>query len=276
MTGAQALANAVKCLKAANVPDGANDARILLAYALEIGRSRLTPVLPDEMSKPAIARFDAAIAARCIRQPVAQITGRREFYGRSFLITPDVLDPRPETELLVETALGAPFETVLDLGTGSGCILLSLLAENTMATGQGVDISKAALEVARQNAENLGLAACSSFTESNWFDAVSKRFDLIVANPPYIAADEMATLAPEVRDWEPALALTPGGDGLAAYRTITTNAPRFLNPNGRLIVEIGATQAVAVSALFRESGLRDITTTKDLDGRDRLISGMVS
>lgn len=273
MTAAAALFDAVQRLKAANVPDAANDARVLLAHALGIERSRLTLVLPDEISEAAQVHYARSIAARLTRQPVSHILGQREFYGRVFTVTCDVLDPRPDTELLVDTALNAPFEAVLDLGTGSGCILLTLLAETTAATGQGVDCSQAAIDVATGNAATLGLQDRSQFAVSDWFSNVQGRFDLIVSNPPYITADEMEQLAPEVRDWEPQVALTPGGDGLDSYRIITAAAPQYLTAGGRLIVEIGATQAADVQALFQTGGFDGITCLQDLNGRDRVVLG---
>lgn len=273
MTASQALADAVQRLKAANVPDAANDARILLAHAMGIERSRLTLVLPDEITADAQAFYAQSIAARILRKPVSHILGAREFYGRAFTVNGDVLDPRPDTELLVDAALKAPFETLLDLGTGSGCILLTLLAQNETATGQGVDCSAAALEVATRNAEQLGVAQRSQFSVSDWFSNVQGQFDLIVSNPPYITADEMMQLAPEVRDWEPKLALTPGGDGLQAYRIITASARQHMAAGGRLIVEIGASQAADVQALFADAGFDGITCLQDLNGHDRVVFG---
>ncbi|WP_456390469.1 peptide chain release factor N(5)-glutamine methyltransferase [Profundibacter sp.] len=281
MTASQVLADAVQRLKAADVPDAANDARILLAHAMGIERSRLTLILPDEIGIDPLAKFNRSIKARLTRQPVAQIIGLREFYGRPFNVTPDVLDPRPETELLVQTALNAPFETVLDLGCGTGCILLTLLAENPAATGittgiitgQGVDCSIAAIDVARGNATNLGLDERCNFNVSDWFSQVHGSYDLIVSNPPYITADEMADLAPEVRDHEPEIALTPGGDGLESYRVITRHAMQYLKPRGRLIVEIGHQQAADVQALFGAARFDGITCLQDMEGRDRVILG---
>ena len=276
MTVNEALAAAIQALRAAEVPDAANDARILMAHALDIDRGRLTLVLPDEVANDVMIRFSLAIDERCARKPVSHIIGTREFYGRDFIVTPDVLDPRPDTELLVETALTNPFETVLDLGTGSGCILLSLLAENKSATGQGADTSPAALNIAEQNATQLGLEKRSRFVRSDWFDNIDGRFDVIISNPPYIAADEMPALSPEVRNWEPLIALTPGGDGLDAYRVITAGAAQHLNPQGRLLVEIGPTQAGAVSSLFEDAGFDGITTLQDIDGRDRVVIGVLT
>lgn len=274
MTVNEAITAAIQALRAAEVPDAANDARILMADALGVDRGRLTLVLPDDVSNDAMIRFSMAIDERCARKPVSHIIGTREFYGRDFIVTADVLDPRPETELLVETALSTPFETVLDLGTGSGCILLTLLAENKSAKGQGSDTSPAALNIAEQNATRMGLENRSGFVHSDWFDNIEGRFDLIISNPPYIAADEMPALSPEVRNWEPLIALTPGGDGLEAYRLITAGAARHLTPQGRLLVEIGPTQASAVVDLFEAGGFNGITILKDIDGRDRVIFGV--
>jgi release factor glutamine methyltransferase len=187
-------------------------------------------------------------------------------------VTPDVLDPRPETEVLVAAALEAGFRRVLDLGVGSGAILLSLLADRAEATGVGTDLSAAALAVAQANADALGVAARVGFQQADWFSGLVGQFDLIVSNPPYIAEDEMSGLAPEVRDWEPWLALTPGGDGLAAYRAIAAGVGAHLAPGGRVILEIGPTQGAAVAALLAEAGLEGVAVRPDLDGRDRIVA----
>lgn len=269
MTLQDALRAAVVRLRGAGIEDPARDARLLLAEAAGLAAGRLSLHLGDALGPDAAARFEAALVARVARRPVSQILGRRDFWGRSFRVTPDVLDPRPETECLVAEALSAPFQSVLDLGTGSGAILLSLLADRQAARGLGVDLSPAALEVARANAAALGVAA--EFAVSDWFAAVTGRFDLIVSNPPYIAEAEMAALSPEVLH-EPRLALTPGGDGLDAYRAIASGARAHLAPAGRLLVEIGPTQAAAVRALFAGAGLTDLRTLPDLDGRDRIVA----
>jgi len=172
----------------------------------------------------------------------------------------------------VELALAEPFNRVLDLGTGSGCILISLLAGQAEATGVGTDISPAAVLVAGENAVAHGVAARLVLPLSDWYADIGGRFDLIVSNPPYIAEDEMAHLDPEVRDHEPRLALTDGADGLTAYKSIAAGALDHLAPAGRLLVEIGAEQAAAVSRLFREAGLDAIAVHTDLDGRDRIVS----
>ena len=269
-----ALRAAVARLRAAGVADPAGDARRLLAFAMGVDPGRLTVVLGDPLTAEAAERFAAAVAARAARQPVAQITGARDFHGIRLRVTRDTLDPRPETERLVEAALERRFDRILDLGTGTGAILLALLAARGDATGLGVDLSQAALAVAQGNAAALGIGARARFVRSDWFSAVEGRFDLIVSNPPYIAAAEMAGLSPEVRDWEPHLALTPGGDGLDAYRAIAAGARAHLAAAGVVMVEIGPTQGAAVADLFRAAGLRGIRILQDLDGRDRVVTGL--
>jgi release factor glutamine methyltransferase len=274
VTAALAYREAVARLTAAGLPDAARDARLLMAHALEISADRVMLALHDPMPEAAAMRLEEAVTARLARQPVSQITGQRQFWGRSFRVTRDVLDPRPETETLVAEALAAPFSRILDLGTGSGAILLTLLAERSGATGIATDLSDAALEVARGNAVALGLTDRASFLQGDWFAPISGRFDLIVSNPPYIAADEMAGLSPEVREWEPHLALTPGGDGLDAYRSIAAGARDHLLPQGRLLVEIGPTQGAAVAALFTAAGLAQARILTDLDNRHRVVSAI--
>ncbi len=276
MTGSELLANGARTLSAADVPDAGRDARRLLAHALNVPAGRLTLILPEVVSEAQSALFDDLIARRAERVPVSHLTGRRLFYGRDFLVTPDVLDPRPETETLIEAALAQPFRRVLDLGTGSGCILLTLIAERDGATGIATDLSEAALDVARRNGETLGLADRIALEAGSWFaplDGLGECFDLIVSNPPYIALDEMAELSPEVREYEPRLALTDEGDGLAAYRAIIAEAPRHLAPKGRILVEIGPGQGADVSAMMMAAGLAQVTVLRDLDGRDRVVQG---
>ena len=270
MKASDALRHAIPLLQEARIADAARDARVLLAHALGIGHDRLTLHLPDEMSEPQASIYDKALAARIARQPVAQIIGRRLFWGQSFRVTQDTLDPRPETETLVAEAMTRPFLKMLDLGTGTGCILLSCLKGMPMARGTGTDISDAALRVAMGNTRDLGLDARARFRKADWFAGVTGAFDLIVSNPPYIATDEMPELAPEVRDWEPHFALTPGGDGLDAYRAIARGAGARLMPGGRLLVEIGPSQGRAVATLFAAVGLSEVRILPDLDGRDRV------
>lgn len=271
MTGNEALRLAIPRLQAAGITDAPRDARALLAHAAGIAPDRLTLHLADPLTPEAETAFATAITRRTNREPVSHITGTRLFWGRPFRVTPDTLDPRPETEILVHEALQEPFLKLLDLGTGTGCILLSCLAGMPMATGTGTDIHPATLTVAEGNARSLNLAPRARFVLSDWFTAIQGRFDLILSNPPYITEDEMADLSPEVLH-EPRRALTPGGDGLDPYRAIARGAPARLMPQGRLIVEIGPTQGAAVAALFAAQGLTDIRILPDLDGRDRVVS----
>jgi release factor glutamine methyltransferase len=274
MTAREALVAAVARLEAAGIDGAARDARVLLAHALGVMADRLTLHLADEMTEPQARSYEEALVRRTRHQPVAQITGRRLFWGLEFRVTPDTLDPRPETETLVAEALTQPFLKLLDLGTGTGCILLSCLRHMPMARGVGVDVSPAALAVAAGNAVDLGLEGRARFQQSDWFSAVEGRFDLIVSNPPYIAADEMGSLAPDVRDWEPHLALTPGGDGLDAYRAIARGAGARLLPGGRLLVEIGPTQGLAVAEMLAAAGLDTVRVLPDMDGRDRVVAAV--
>lgn len=266
----RALAEASRRLAGQGIPDAGRDARRLLAHVLGIPQERLSIDMPVELGTLAPA-FEQAVARRAAREPLSHITGSRLFWGRSFTVTADVLDPRPETEALVALALDAPFNRVLDLGTGSGCLLLTLLAERPLAQGLGVDLSPEALEVAGQNRAALGLETRAELRVSDWFTGVSGRFDLIVSNPPYITEEEMAALSPEVLH-EPAMALTPGGDGLDSYRVIAAGAGGFLAPAGRLMVEIGWKQGPQVAELFRTAGLEDVAVHADMDGRDRVVT----
>lgn len=271
-TAAQAMVAATARLRAAGVADPARDARLLLAHAARIEASRVTLIAPDELPAEIAERYEQLISLRAIRVPVSHLLGEREFYGRRFRVSRDVLDPRPETETLIEAALSEPFDRVLDLGVGSGCILVTLLAERPSATGLGVDLSEAACLQASANAVTHRVQSRAEILRSDWFEAVEGQFDLIVSNPPYIALDEMEDLSAEVREHEPRLALTDEADGLGAYRRIAAGAPDFLMPRGRIIVEIGPTQAREVSALFDAAGLSDIRVVQDLDGRDRVVT----
>ena len=252
----------------------AREARLLMAGALGIGVERLT-LEPDRLvSSTEEARFAQMLAARAAGRPVSRILGRRAFWGRDYEVTDAVLDPRPETETLVAAALEGPAPArFADLGTGSGILAVTLLAEWPTAHAVATDISAEALEVAGRNAARHGVASRLTLLRSDWCASLTGAFALIVSNPPYITQGEMAALAPEVRDHDPHLALTPGGDGLDAYRAIVKAAPDHLTPGGRLMVEIGASQGQAVSALMGAAGLTAIRVLPDLDGRDRVVEG---
>jgi release factor glutamine methyltransferase len=273
LTVQAALRTAVSILDTAAIPDPARDARRLMAASLGVGADRITLLLRDNLTADQARAFDKMIARRALGEPVSHLVGGRLFLDRWFTVTRDVLDPRPETEVLVLEALQKPFADVLDLGTGSGAILLSLLAERTDATGLGVDLSDAALTVARRNAHDLGVASRARLVRSDWFAQVDGTFDLIVSNPPYIARDEMPGLDRDVRDHEPRIALTDESDGLEAYRRIAAGAAAHLRPRGWVMVEIGPTQALAVRDLLAGGGFDRIGARQDFDGRDRVIFG---
>jgi len=266
----EALAAAAGALRA--VEGAARDARLLLAHAAGLERDALHRLEEGPLDPALRARFAALVARRAAGEPVSRILGYREFWKHRFRVTPDVLDPRPETEILVAEALSEPFGRVLDLGTGSGCILVSLLAERPCARGVGTDISPAAVLVAGENAAAARVDGRLVLPLSDWFADIGGRYDLIVSNPPYIAASEMAGLPRDVRGHDPAQALTDGGDGLSAYRAIAGGAPGHLRPGGRLLVEIGPGQGAAVAGLFAAAGLVGIRVLPDLDGRDRVIA----
>lgn len=275
-TRGEAIAAAAARLAAAGVEDPARDARLLYRWAAGLSGAALAAGQGEPAGAAELAAFGPAVARRAERVPLAQITGRRAFWGREFRVTADVLDPRPETETLIAAALeGPPAARVLDLGTGSGCLLLTLLAEWPGATGLGIDASPAALAVAAGNAADLGLAARAEFRPGDWLTGIGERFDLIAANPPYIPEADLAALAPEVRLHEPRMALTPGtdasGDGLGAYRAIAPRLSAVLAPGGRFLAEFGAGQGAAVQAIFAAAGHHGILRA-DLDGRPRCIS----
>ena len=228
-------------------------------------------IAPEAIAPDIAERYEALISLRAVRVPVSHLIGERAFYGRSFIVSGDVLDPRPETETLVEAALSLPFKRLLDLGTGSGCILVSLLAEMPNATGVGADLSEAACLQASANAVRHGVEDRCDIICSDWFGAVTGQFDLITSNPPYLAAAEMDDVQPELRDYEPRMALTDENDGLSVYRIIATSAQRHLSQNGRVVVEIGASQGPAVREIFAQNGWVDVAVVSDLDGRDRVI-----
>lgn len=256
------------------------DARLLIAEALDIGRTELMVHGDRALTPEQVKAVDALAQRRLAREPVSRILGRKEFWSLPLQVTPAVLVPRPETETIIEAALdfvvrgGLRMEAlrILDIGTGSGALVLALLKELEQATGTATDISAAALDVARANAERLELASRCTFVVCDIAEGVTGPFDLIVSNPPYIAKAEIATLEPEVRDYDPALALDGGSDGLDAYRAIARDTKRLLAPGGRIIVELGAGQAAAVSALFEAVGLKVTGIREDLAGIERVLA----
>lgn len=267
------LAGATARLKQAGCDTPVLDARLLLQAAAGISREELIlgpdrPLTPEQL-----AAFESFIARRVRSEPVSRILGAREFYGRVFKVTPDTLDPRPDTETLIEAALGVmpSGARLLDLGTGTGAIAVTLLAERPDATGVATDLSAAALAVARENAARLGVAPRLTLLQGSWFGPVSGAFDIILSNPPYIPAADIADLSPDVRNFDPGLALSGGDDGLDPYRAIASATAAHLAGGGHVLVEIGAGQAEDVSAIFAAQGFAPAGRHRDLGGHERCL-----
>ena len=243
------------------------DAEVLLAHLLGVDRGAL--LLNQDVSID-LQAYETLLNRRARHEPVAYITGHREFWSLDLVVTPAVLVPRPDSETLIEAALAAGITpaTILDLGTGSGALLLAALSEWPQATGLGIDASPAALEIAAFNAERLGLTPRACFQHGDWGQGLDQRFDLILCNPPYV--ETLADLAADVRDHEPAVALFAGPDGLDGYRRIVPQLSRLLTPTGVAVLEIGATQAAAVSAFAGAAGL-STSNRRDLAGLDRCL-----
>lgn len=264
----EALRRIAAALAAAGIEEPRREARLLLAAALQTDAAGLLRV--DAVDPAAYA---AALARRAGREPLAYITGRREFWGLEFAVSPATLIPRPDSETLVEAALdtATPPRLVLDLGTGTGCLLLAVLHEFVNAFGVGVDINPEAAALARENARALGMAGRCAFFAGNWAEALTARFDLVLANPPYIAREDLAKLMPEILRFEPEAALDGGADGLTAYRAIISALPRLLGPGGRAVLELGAGQAISVARLAEQAGFA-VRKRADLAGIDRALA----
>jgi len=267
-----ALAAGAARLAEVGIDGAARDARALLAEATGMPAGRLL-IEPDRDLAPSeIVQYQLFLDRRSSNEPVARILARRMFWGRDFQVSPETLDPRPETETLIAAALDlGPVDRFADLGTGTGIIAVTLLAEWPEATALATDIDPACLRVAAANADRHGAGDRLDCLASDWLSEVTGRYALILSNPPYIGADEMAGLAADVAGYDPHLALTDGADGLAAYRRIARGVGPHLLPAGRLMVEIGPTQGGDVADIFHAAGLRDITVLPDLDGRDRVV-----
>lgn len=252
----------------AHLDSPARDARDLMLHALGIDAVALIASERDLLTAEQAARFDIAIARRVTHEPVSKIVGRRAFYGLDFEVTRDVLDPRADSETLIDAALELSGDAarILDLGTGSGCLLLTLLHRMPGATGVGVDASEAALGVARRNAERLQLSEKAQFICCDWLEKVDGTFDLVVCNPPYIGERERDTLSDDVLSWDPEEALFADEDGLAAYRAIASTLGTAFSETGTAFFEIGSGQEEAVSRLFTACGFGDITFRRDIAG----------
>ena len=251
----------------------ARDARDLLLHVLGIDAVALIASDHEPLTADEAAQYDTALARRASSEPVSKIIGRRSFYGLDFHVTPDVLDPRPDSETLIDAALqiadpAAPLR-ILDMGTGSGCLLLTLLHHLPQSSGIGIDASEPALRIARENAKRLHLTEKACFIQSDWLEKVDETFDLVVCNPPYIGENEVSTLSDDVLHWDPKAALFADEDGLAAYRAIAPTLRRALSETGTAFFEIGFGQGMAVERFFSEAGFENMTFRRDIAGIHR-------
>jgi release factor glutamine methyltransferase len=276
MTIGEALARAAKRLGEAGIERPQAEARILLEAASGRGRGQII-AFPEYALTPAqCAVFDAQVSRRCGREPISRILGSREFWSLRFAVGPATLDPRPDSETLVAAVLARIPDrnaeiTLLDLGTGTGCLLLALLSELPRARGIGVDISASARDIAATNAEVLRLDARAEFRQGDWARDISAQFDVIVSNPPYIESNSIDALAPEVAQYDPRGALDGGADGLSAYRALIPQAAERLKRGGLLALEIGAGQGAAIRSLAGRAGLTDLGGADDLAGIERCL-----
>lgn len=278
LTLVKAWTAAKERLKDAGIDQPAIDARLMLEVAADVTRTEIITDPYRELTPAQESLLDDYLARRARREPVSHIIGRKGFWKILLQVNKNVLTPRPETEVIVDEVLKAFPESMefqmLDLGVGSGTILLAVLAERPAAKGLGIDVSEEALAVARENAANLDLNTRTALLRGDWTAGLGDAgFDLVVSNPPYIATHVIETLEPEVRDHEPRLALDGGADGLDAYRLLAPEILRVLKPGGMFAVEIGFDQAKDVEALFRQAGGSGVRTVKDLSTHDRVIVG---
>lgn len=267
---------AVRQLNAAGIGHARLDARVLLEAALERRGGAILAWRELPLSDAQWRRFAADIGRRTAREPLARILGEKEFWGLSFRVDRHTLVPRPDSETLVEAALAAfpqrnDEASVLDFGTGSGCLLLAVLAERPRFTGIGIDAAPGAVAIAQQNARRLGLSERAAFVAADWGAPLTGSHRLILSNPPYIPDGEIITLDQEVKGFDPHLALAGGEDGMTAFAAMARSAARLLATDGRLIVEIGATQAAAARRCLAEAGLEAVDIRQDLSGRDRCV-----
>jgi release factor glutamine methyltransferase len=274
----EVLRHAEALLREAGVDTPELDARLLMGAALGMTREHMLIHATAKLNQAQVTRVLDFIARRVEREPVSRILGRREFWSLDFLLSPATLDPRPDSETVIDEALaGIPDKqaplSVLDLGTGTGCLLLALLNELPNASGIGVDKSEEAVVTATANARRLGLGQRARFTIGDWGAGLTERFDLVISNPPYIPDREIETLAPEVVRFDPVAALAGGPDGLDAYRAITAQLPNLLKHNGKVIFEVGAGQSGDVAALLGAAGFRNIGRRHDLAGVERAVFG---
>ena len=252
------------------------DARIILKEVLSLDDKDLILKESLDISNEMIEKIIAIESRRLNGEPISKIFKKRDFYNSTFLISNDVLDPRPETELIVEIANNYinknEVKNILDLGTGSGCILLSILNENRMINGLGIDLSKEAISIAKQNSKKLNLETQSNFLVSNWMSSVNYKYDLVVSNPPYIASEDIKKLSKSVKIYDPILSLDGGDDGLNSYRLIASDLKRIISMNALIIIEIGYNQSLQVIDIFKKNDFKLIKKYNDINGLDRVLT----
>ena len=272
----EVLADTANKLSGSGIEGAARDARILTANALGTPISELSLKINEKVPEKIIADLEKLILRRIDREPVSKILGRREFWGRSFSISENVLDPRADTETLIDFVIEKPVKSVLELGTGSGAIAITLACEWKEVQVTAIDISEDALSLAKLNAENFNVQNKIHFLKSDWFETVRGSFDLIISNPPYIGLVEQDEIAAEVIKYDPQIALFAGRDGLEAYKRIIPNLAKFLNPDGLVVLETGASQSNQVKNMMNAVGLIDAKIVKDLSGKDRLVAAKLA
>jgi release factor glutamine methyltransferase len=275
LTAGTAIDEAAKRLAAAGIEEARREARLLLAEATGWEASLIIAHPERDLDEGQANRLAELLRRRAAREPLSRILGWREFWSLRFALGPDTLDPRPDSETLIEAAMSLADRnralSILDLGTGSGCLLLAFLNEVPNTQGLGIDLSEGAIAMAETNARSLGLAGRARFRQGDWGSGLRERFDLVLCNPPYIPAGDIAALEPEVARFDPRLALAGGPDGLDAYRRLSDELPRLLLPGAFAIVEIGAGQATAVSAILAAGGLTLQGSRADLAGTPRCL-----
>jgi len=273
MTFRDAIGFGEEKLNIAGIEDAKNDAWLLLTFVCKIDRTFYYVHMDEEMSEEQLLEYESVLSKRAEHVPLQYITGEQEFMGLPFYVNSSVLIPRQDTETLVEEALKVvhPGMKVLDMCTGSGCILISILKNVVDVEGYGYDISKQAVNVAKENAKRNNVTA--TFERSDLFENVTETFDVIVSNPPYIPTEVISGLMPEVAEFEPYQALDGKEDGLFFYNKIIENCQAYLKPSGKILFEIGHDQGDAVSQLLTEAGFSNVHVVKDLAGNDRVVIG---
>ena len=270
------LADTAFKLSHSGIESAARDARVLTAYALEVPISDLSLKINDKVSANIISKVEKLILRRINREPISKILGRREFWGRTFSINKNVLDPRGDTETLIDYVIEKPVKTVLELGTGSGVIAVTLACAWKEVQVTAVDISEDALLLAQINAEKFNVENKIQFLKSDWFENVEGIFDMIISNPPYIGWVEQNKISAEVKKYDPEIALFAGYDGFDAYKKIIPSLSKFLNKDGLVVLEIGATQSSKVKDIMNSSGFFGIEIIKDLSGKERAVAGKLA